>query len=368
MSAAKKVSIAIPQRTSFRTETPLNALAMLYVKATAKRPPRSAENCIITALMDEYGFRRATLTGTIPGNVFTINPGITVSISNLTLKNGSAVQGGAIYNNGNLSIANCTLTGNSVYQSDIYATYQYTYLYTFYRGGAIYNTGILSIADCTFTDNCASSSGGAIYNNGTLVSVSNCTFTNNTAVRGDGGAICNFGTITSVSGCSFTNNTAGDGGAICNGPVTNGFGIYSTLNATNCTFTGNTAATGWGGAILNGDAATLNLSKCSFTHNTAATGGSIYSWGPLTVNECTFMELSRKLKNNLYTRGETFLPSTQDIDLLEAFGERTYERCRGNPSRREDLGYLNDDSRKVSIPEESLSQIRQIMKLTGFMV
>jgi len=79
------------------------------------------------------------------------------------------------------------------------------------------------------------------------------------------------------------------------------------------------------------------------------------------------MELSRKLKNNLYTRGETFLPSTQDIDLLEAFGERTYERCRGNPSRREDLGYLNDDSRKVSIPEESLSQIRQIMKLTGFM-
>jgi len=249
----------------------------------------TSSGSMFTITMDEYGFRRATLTGTIPGNVFTINPGITVSISNLTLKNGSAVQGGAIYNNGNLSIANCTLTGNSVYQSDIYATYQYTYLYTFYRGGAIYNTGILSIADCTFTDNCASSSGGAIYNNGTLVSVSNCTFTNNTAVRGDGGAICNFGTITSVSGCSFTNNTAGDGGAICNGPVTNGFGIYSTLNATNCTFTGNTAATGWGGAILNGDAATLNLSKCSFTHNTAATGGSIYSWGPLTVNECTFM-------------------------------------------------------------------------------
>ncbi|MCE7699605.1 MAG: PKD domain-containing protein, partial [Methanobacterium paludis] len=115
--------------------------------------------------MDQYGNRKATLTGTIPGNVFTINPGITVSMSNLTLQNGSAVQGGAIYNNGNLNIKNCTLTGNSVYQSDIYATYQYTYLYTFYNGGAIYNAGVLSIAGCTFTGNCASSSGGAIYNN-----------------------------------------------------------------------------------------------------------------------------------------------------------------------------------------------------------
>jgi predicted outer membrane repeat protein len=244
----------------------------------------TSSGSMFTITMDKYGNRIATLTNTTPGNIFNINPGITVSISNLTLQNGSAVQGGAIYNNGTLNIANCTLTGNSVYQSDLHATYQYTYLYTFYKGGAIYNTGTLSIANCTFTGNCASYQGGAIYNNGTIVLMSNCTFTNNTATTtSDGGAIYNEGTI-SLNNCTFTNNTAGEGGAICNGPVTNQFAIYSTLNVTNCTFTGNTA-TYAGGAIYNGDDVTLNLSNCSFINNT---GDAICNGGYLTVKACNF--------------------------------------------------------------------------------
>jgi predicted outer membrane repeat protein len=259
---------------------------------------------IFTINMDGNGFRIATLTGTNASNIFTINPGITVTISNLTLQNGTAVQGGAIYNSGTLNIADCTLTGNSVYQSDIYATYQSTYLYTFYKGGAIYNSGTLSITGCTFTDNCASYQGGAIYNYGTVTSVNGCSFMNNTVVCGNGGTICNFGTITSVNGCNFMNNTAQEGGAICNGPVTNGFGIYSTLNFTNCTFIGNTAATGWGGAILNGDAATLSLSNCSFVNNTATTGGAIYSWGPLTVNACTFSNNTAESSGAIFNRDD----------------------------------------------------------------
>ena len=78
------------------------------------------------------------------------------------------------------------------------------------------------------------------------------------------------------------------------------------------------------------------------------------------------MDISKKLKNNLYSTGETFLPVTQDIDLLKEFGEKTYKRCRNNISKREDLGYKKDDARKTPIPEESMDQIKKIMKLTGF--
>jgi heterodisulfide reductase subunit C1 len=79
------------------------------------------------------------------------------------------------------------------------------------------------------------------------------------------------------------------------------------------------------------------------------------------------MDISKKLKNNLYFHGETFLPSTQDINVLEEFGEKTYKHSKDNNSRRVKLGFKADDARRIPIPDESLQEIRKIMKLTGFM-
>ncbi|MCE7699330.1 MAG: chitobiase/beta-hexosaminidase C-terminal domain-containing protein, partial [Methanobacterium paludis] len=79
------------------------------------------------------------------------------------------------------------------------------------------------------------------------------------------------------------------------------------------------------------------------------------------------MDLSKKLKNNLYLRGETFLPSLMDPEILKEFGEKTYKRCKDNDSKRTDLGFKPEDARKIPIPKESLEEIREIMKLTGFM-
>ncbi|MEL7670348.1 4Fe-4S dicluster domain-containing protein [Methanobacterium sp.] len=77
-------------------------------------------------------------------------------------------------------------------------------------------------------------------------------------------------------------------------------------------------------------------------------------------------DISEKIKRNLYLKGETFLPSTQDIDLLTEFGEQTYHRCRDNNLKRERLGFRSDDARNVPVPEESLREIREILKRTGF--
>lgn len=79
------------------------------------------------------------------------------------------------------------------------------------------------------------------------------------------------------------------------------------------------------------------------------------------------MDLSSILRDNLYSKGETILPTTLDIDLMKEFGKRTYDRCSDNIEKRLKLGYMQDDARQTPIPEESLSQIRDIMRLTGYM-
>jgi len=55
------------------------------------------------------------------------------SLSNLTIANGKGNDGGAIYNNGTLTLTNCTLSGNS-------ATYE---------GGGIFKRGTATLTNCT---------------------------------------------------------------------------------------------------------------------------------------------------------------------------------------------------------------------------
>ena len=79
------------------------------------------------------------------------------------------------------------------------------------------------------------------------------------------------------------------------------------------------------------------------------------------------IDILEKIKKNLYFKGETFLPSTLDMDMLNEFGQQTYHRCRDNNVKRERLGFKTDDARSIPVPEESLTEIREILKITGFM-
>jgi heterodisulfide reductase subunit C1 len=79
------------------------------------------------------------------------------------------------------------------------------------------------------------------------------------------------------------------------------------------------------------------------------------------------LHLCEEIKNNLYSKGETFLPSTAEFDLIKEFGVKTYNRCSNNGSKRKRLGFKDNDARKVPIPEDSIEEIRNILILTGFM-
>jgi hypothetical protein len=110
------------------------------------------------------GAKLLTISGNSTSRVFAVPSGPDVSISGVTFANG-VDTGGAIFNQGTLSVTFCTFNGNISVTS----------------AGAILNEGALSVANCTFSNNLASVpfNGGAIENTGGILSATNCTFSGN---------------------------------------------------------------------------------------------------------------------------------------------------------------------------------------------
>ena len=142
--------------------------------------------------------------------------------SGLTFENNkAAVDGGALYNAGNFSLASSATTlfnGNKT-----------TSLSRVSSGGAVYNAGnFTSTQSVTFTDNSALQ-GGAVYNERTMTfkESSKAVFQQNTASM-DGGAVMNRGTLTFADDADFIGNkaTGRSGGGIYNnvGGTVNLFG------------------------------------------------------------------------------------------------------------------------------------------------
>ena len=231
---------------------------------------------------------KTIINGTDTNWIFKIVGGVNVTIQNLTLTNGNASFGGAIYNNGTLTVSDCIFTNNKATAF----------------GGAIsnYNGTINSLNGCIFTNNSAGF-GGAIDNNyRTIGTVIDCNFTGNNAIYG--GAISNWeGNITTISGM-FTNNTASKSG----GAIGNFKGIINTVNG--CNFTNNTAtgnSENGGGAIFNYGAIT-SLSSCNFRGNNATDiGGAIYNNGTIDMHFNMF-------EDNTATNGSAIYCSDGSVD------------------------------------------------------
>jgi hypothetical protein len=130
---------------------------------------------------------------------FNIPVGKTVILLNLTITHGTSVNGGGIYNEGNLTINQCTV-------SDHTATGD---------GGGLYNKGTVTVSRSTFSGNHASN-GGGIKNEGGVLSVTNSTFTGNVAGIRGGGIDSSSNSTLAVTNSTFRDNSATTGGGISN--------------------------------------------------------------------------------------------------------------------------------------------------------
>ena len=161
-----------------------------------------------------------------------------LTVSDLTLQNGTRFNGGAIAAF-IAKVTNSTFTANNATND----------------GGAVAAVSV-TVTNSTFTANNATVDGGAIIAN--VASVTNSTFSANSAANG-GGAIDAF--IASAANSTFSANSAGVGGAI----------NATSATAANSTFSANSAGVG-GGAIAFNNAIVTNS---TFSANSAGFGGVI---------------------------------------------------------------------------------------------
>jgi hypothetical protein len=255
------------------------------------------------------GAANLTISGNHTSRVFELSSKTKpqVSLSGMTISNGVGVfaadssqandgNGGAILNDGTLTISDSILSGNSAGKNDF--------------GGAIENNGTLTVDGCTLTGNSAGNSapagingyGGAIANFGTLtVSASLLSvslLSNNSAAIG--GGIFNVGTATVNSGTTLSSNSALEGGGIFNqsgvltidgcalsgNSATNGGGIFNDgkVTLTNYTTLSGNSATAYGGGYEAGNTGTLTVKNhSSITGNSAPAsfGPDVYNLGVL---------------------------------------------------------------------------------------
>ena len=195
----------------------------------------------------------------------------------------SALNGAAIFSSGVLGVFDTEFISNraSDYGGAIYALGSSTFERLLARhnealyGGVLYNNyagGTNSIKSSDFTTNRATSKGGAIYADSSLVFES-ANFGDGTQggknTAAQGGAIYTAGADLELSDSNFKMNEASD---------THGGAIYaetgSKITSTGTVFASNSAKNSGGAIYLRG--AALELSSGSFTDNTALNGGALY--------------------------------------------------------------------------------------------
>jgi hypothetical protein len=247
-----------------------------------------------------------TVSGNNASRVFEVAGGTSVSLSGLTIANGlvssaSLAQGGGILNAGNLTLTDCSVLNNQVAVTITGTATENV----FAQGGGIRTTGSLTLLRCTLSGNSATLSagnvysgnanGGALYNNGEVVTLTNCTVSGNSASATftggagvvfayGGGLTSDFGTQ-NLLGCTVNANSATGGNSAGYGGGVHSF--QSTVTLSNCTIAYNTASSSGGAGLgggVSGLESSLTLTSCTITGNAANSATSTGSGGGLWYN------------------------------------------------------------------------------------
>ena len=198
--------------------------------------------------------------------IFDVAAGVSLTLQNISVRNGKGVGGGAItLGTGSVLRLNYVTLENNSSTGD---------------GGAILNNGgRVEAFQSLFVGNSATNNGGAIYSQGGSVTIGDGQFKANTAATG--GAIYSqsptlvFRTLFGSRYSQFL-NSAGTGGAI----------YASNLTLRDSALSNNTA--GSGAAIATPDGATVTLENTVVSQNTAPSSGAITGGGTFAITNVTF--------------------------------------------------------------------------------
>ena len=174
------------------------------------------------------------ISGNDANRVFSVTAGGSLTISDLTIRNGLG-SGGGIQNLGELVVHRVIFRDNTAAASPF-----------FDRGAAIEHSGSSAmIQDSSFISNTGYNA-GAIDSQGENMLIDGCTFTENSTSGNSGGAIINGGMLTIINSTFDNNSTTGgsSGGAIAM------FGSSQTTTIIHSTITNNTSSNNGGGIYM----------------------------------------------------------------------------------------------------------------------
>jgi hypothetical protein len=235
------------------------------------------ENLTISFSLNIVGSSAKTtiIDGGGVSNVVQINSG-SVTLAELTIRNGASNFGAGIYNFGVVLVDHCIVRSNAASGTEIA-----------YGGGISNNGGAVTINNSTISGNTSyailSAFGGGIEVNTGAVTINNSTISDNSVTGGserDGGGISNYGELT-VNNSTIRSNTAGAGGGI--------FNQNGTVTITNSTVVRNRTVgqlqlSGGGGIFSQ---STVQISNSTISRNSATAlgslGGGIVSSGGTAV-------------------------------------------------------------------------------------
>lgn len=285
-----------------------------------------------------------TLNGGGVDRLLIVNSGVSVTVIGMTFTNGFGFQlGGAILNNGELTLRRSTVGGNTMTTGDG----------QFWQGGGgIYNGdgSTLLLEDSTVSNNFSGWAGGGIFSfyNSTTIFVRS-TISDNVAADIGGGFRALGDVVISNSTISNNVSTSWHGGAAF---ITDG-----TVEVTHSTVTGNTAPAGTTGGLFVGTFGDGNASMTIANSVVAANGDSNCFLGPFGSGAVSIDSLG----GNVFTDAscDTFV-SDQVVGnpLLGALGDnggetRTHALLLGSPAidAAEPAACLATDQRGVTRPQ-----------------
>jgi hypothetical protein len=232
--------------------------------------PLIAANDDLTIFGNGDTIERSTAKGTPAFRLFDVAGGASLRLENMTLQGGLAYApgglglsgvtrfGGAVYNQGALTLVDVTVQKNTAHGGDATGFNGGIEPASDGAGGGIYSTGLLTLESCIIQNNLAvggrgqdgfldcsdldcapqaggtggSALGGGLYVGGGTVTISNSTFDSNDARGGDGGDSTPEG------------SGGGDGGQALGGAL---YASTASLSLHNSAITGNDANGGAGG-------------------------------------------------------------------------------------------------------------------------
>ena len=270
-----------------------------------------------------HGASSTMITGAGANEVFAVEAGNVVSMTGLTVEDGTTTTvGGGIANSGTLTLTNVVVKDSdstkggggianvgSLVATDVTVTGNNAGL----GGGIASLQGTLTLNDSQVTGNFGAIAGGGIVSgtmatgpSGTLI-LNDSRVTKNTSTGGGGGILNHAGTTT-ITNSEVNDNTSKEGGGIASGSGNGGVTILGAiLNVNDSQVDGNTAfggnGTPTGAGIANGGTATLIGSQVDDNSAPGGLGGGILNHGIFTLTSSK-VDDNTAAKNTMTTPGQ----------------------------------------------------------------